>query len=95
MEANAIKKGKVRSKRFSIHEASPLPSETLVQGTESSVQPAETSTVVVTTAGSKGIAQIMTAVTSSPKMKTTLSPKYEELNQHRGNGVQISNRLKL
>ena len=82
MEANAIKNGKGRSKKFSIHEASPLPSETLVQGTESSVQPAETSTVVVTTAGSKGIAQIMTAVTSSPKMKTTLSPKYEELNQH-------------
>jgi len=39
----------VRSKRFSTREASPVPSETLVQGTESSLQPAKTSTVVVRT----------------------------------------------
>ena len=44
---------KLCSKRFSTHEASSLPSETLVQGTESSVQLAETSTVVVTTPASE------------------------------------------
>ena len=40
---------KIRSKRFSTRDASPVPSETLVQGTESSLQPAKTSTVVVRT----------------------------------------------
>ena len=39
----------IHSKRFSTREASPVPSETLVQGTESSLQPAKTSTVVVRT----------------------------------------------
>ena len=42
----------VGSKRFPTREASPLPFETLVQGTESSVQPAKT-TVVVTTPASE------------------------------------------
>ena len=41
------------SKGFSIRGASPLLSETLVQGTESSVQLPETSTVVVTTPASE------------------------------------------
>ena len=45
---------KVRSKRVSTSEESPLPSETQVHGTEASVQPAETSTGEVATAISEG-----------------------------------------
>ena len=45
---------KLRSKKGSTHETSPLPSETLIQSTESSVQSAETSTVVVATPISEG-----------------------------------------
>lgn len=42
------------SKRFSTCEGSPVPSKTLVKGTESGLQPAETSTVVVRTPASEG-----------------------------------------
>ena len=45
---------KVRSKRVSTSEESPLPSETQVHGTEASVQPAETSAGEVATAISEG-----------------------------------------